>query len=115
MKISRLVLALPLLALTGCLVMSNNEEHRSGKYVADSTFTQIEPGKTTGTWVLATLGEPSTKTKAEKSEVWKYDYSEVKESGNAILFIFLSKNTRQSSGTAFIEIKDGVVANAWRG
>jgi outer membrane protein assembly factor BamE (lipoprotein component of BamABCDE complex) len=46
-------------ALSGCLVMSINEETRSGKYVADTTFDQIKPGQTSAAWVKATLGEPS--------------------------------------------------------
>src|SRR4051794_3082822 len=41
----------------GCLVTSTNNETRSGKYVADTTFDQIRPGKTSAAWVKATLGE----------------------------------------------------------
>jgi outer membrane protein assembly factor BamE (lipoprotein component of BamABCDE complex) len=99
---------------TGCLVMSNSDERRTGKYVSQSIFEQIKPGTTTAAWILATLGEPSTKTKANDSEVWKWEYTETKESGGAVFLIFGGHSTKQSKGTAYVEIKDGVVSNAWR-
>ena len=39
-----------------------HEETREGKFVADTTFDQIKPGKTSAAWVKATLGEPSQRT-----------------------------------------------------
>jgi outer membrane protein assembly factor BamE (lipoprotein component of BamABCDE complex) len=110
---STLLCLLALLA-GGCLVMSNSEERRTGKYVSQATFEQIKPGATTSAWVLATLGEPTTKTKASGSEVWKWEYTETKESGGAIFLIFGGRSTKESNGAAYVELKDGVVANAWR-
>ena len=106
-----------LLMLSGCLVMSNKEEKMEGKYVAQSTFDQIEPGKTSAGWIKATLGDPSETTKDETSgaEIWKYKYTQKKESSGAIFLIFVGSNTKQTPGTAYVEIKDGVVKNKWRG
>ena len=105
------------MSLCGCLVTSNNRETISGNYVAPSTFDQIEPGKTTAAWVKATLGEPSSKTDVAESDaqIWKYNYTERKEGSGAIFLIFGGSNVKEKTGTAFVELKDGVVTNKWRG
>jgi outer membrane protein assembly factor BamE (lipoprotein component of BamABCDE complex) len=105
------------IVLAGCLVTSHNEEKVQGKYVAEATFDQIKPGKTSAGWVKATLGEPSevTHVDASQSEVWKYAYTVRKEGGGAIFLIFGGHNVKERPYTAFVEIKDGVVTNKWRG
>jgi len=114
---ARLFIIMVSLTLAGCLVTSSNEEKVTGNYVAESTFSKIEPGKTTAGWVKATLGDPSEKKPVPEtnSEVWKYQYTEVKEGNGAIFLIFGGSNKKEKSGTAFVEIKDGVVTNKWRG
>ena len=104
------------LMLAGCLVMSNKEEKIEGNYVASSTFDQITPGETTSAWVQSTLGAPTEKTSVEGSggEIWKYKYTERKESQGAIFLIFGGQNVKERPGTAFVEIKDGVVTKKWR-
>src|SRR5207249_7672800 len=86
-----------LMFLTGCLVISDNKEKMEGKYISENTFAQIEPGKTTAAWVKATLGDPSDKTKDDTSgsEIWKYKYTEVKESNGAIFLLFGSSNRKE--------------------
>src|SRR5688572_3706591 len=105
-----------LVALSGCLVAGSSTEHRTGKYVAESTFGQIEPGKTTAAWVQATLGEPDCKTKADGgTEVWQWRYTEHRENNTAVFLIFAGSNEKETAGTAFVEFRDGVVTNKWRG
>ena len=105
-----------LVALSGCLVSGTASQKRTGKYVADSTFSQIEPGKTTAGWVLATLGEPDCKAVAGNgSEVWQWRYTEHRENNTAVFLIFAGSDEKETSGTAFVELKDGVVTNKWRG
>ena len=101
----------------GCLVSAHSDEKRTGNYVADSTFSQIEPGKTSAGWVKATLGDPDSKEKVEasNSEIWKYSYTEKKESSGAVFLLFGGSDSKEKSGHAFVEIKDGVVVNKWRG
>ena len=41
-----LMLGAMLMALSGCLVAGSAKQERTGKYVADTTFNQIEPGST---------------------------------------------------------------------
>ena len=111
--------ALPLfslLLLSGCLVAHSSNEKVSGNFVPTNTFDRIEPGKTTAAWVKATLGEPSSKDSAgTNSEVWKYSYTEQKESSGAIFLIFGGSDKKEQQRVAYVEIKDGVVTNKWRG
>jgi outer membrane protein assembly factor BamE (lipoprotein component of BamABCDE complex) len=103
-------------ALSGCLVAGSAKQERTGKYVADTTFSQIEPGKTTAGWIVATLGEPDKKTAVgDGSEVWQWQYTEHRENSTAVFLIFAGSNKKETTGTAFVELKDGVVTNKWRG
>ena len=100
----------------GCLVTSHSSETHGGNYVSDNTFAQIKPGQTTPVWVKATLGDPSKVTKMDDgTELWDYTYSEQKESSGAVFLIFGGSDTKESTGHAFVEFKNGVVTRAWRG
>ena len=108
--------SLALFFLGGCLVAHNSEQHITGNYVPPNTFDRIEPGKTTAAWVKATLGEPSSKDKLDNDgELWKYSYTEKKESSGAIFLIFGGSDKKEEQRVAYVEIKDGVVKNKWRG
>ena len=109
------VLLLPVLLLGGCLVSSTSRQHVQGNYVPPNTFDRIEPGKTTAGWVKATLGEPSSRDKTDGLEVWKYSYTEVKEGSGAIFLIFGGSDRKEHHRSAYVEIKDGIVTNKWRG
>lgn len=99
-----------------CLVSSDTHQSRTGNYVADSTFNQIQPGKTTEDWVRATLGPPTSLTKlGDGSQLWKYSYAERRESSGAVFLIFGGHDEKEQTHTAFVEMKDGRVTNAWRG
>jgi outer membrane protein assembly factor BamE (lipoprotein component of BamABCDE complex) len=112
----RALVLLSLFLLSGCLVAHNSEQHVTGNFVPPNTFDRIEPGKTTAAWVKATLGEPSSKDAAGGStEVWKYSYTEQKESSGAIFLIFGGSDKKEQQHIAYVEIKDGVVTNKWRG
>ena len=101
---------------SGCLVAHSSNQHVTGNYVPPSTFDRIEPGKTSAAWVKATLGEPSSKeTAGVNTEVWKYSYTEQKESSGAIFLIFGGSDKKEQQRVAYVEIKDGMVTNKWRG
>ena len=109
------LLVLSLFLLGGCLVAHSSEQHVTGNFVPENTFDRIEPGKTTASWVKATLGEPSSKdTAGNNTEVWKYSYTEQKESSGAIFLIFGGNDKKETQHVAYVEIKDGVVTNKWR-
>ncbi|HWE93348.1 MAG TPA: outer membrane protein assembly factor BamE [Tepidisphaeraceae bacterium] len=99
----------------GCLVTAQSEQRQSGNYVADSTFAQVKPGKTAG-FVRATVGQPTKITSVEDgSEVWDYLYTERKESSGAVFLIFGGHDVKETGHHAFVELKNGIVTNAWRG
>ena|ERR1019366_5757560 len=104
-----------LAGLSGCLIGSDSHETRTGNDVSENTFAQIEPGTTTIAWVQATLGEPTSKDKTEDSVVWKYSYTERKDSSGAVFLIFGAHDATETTHTAFIEFKNGVVFKKWRG
>ncbi len=102
-------------ALSGCLISSHSAESFTGTKVSDATFNQIEPGVTTEKWIRGTLGEPTLKTKLEDgSDLWKWQYSKVKSSGGAILFVFGGSSTSTTAGAAYVQMKDGIVTKRWR-
>src|SRR5688500_11095745 len=120
-RITRRSLSLGILNLTllftsgGCLIAGTSNQTRTGKFVPESTFSHIEAGKTTAGWVVATLGEPTKRTKIEDgSEILEWRYSEEKETNGAVFLLFANSNTKKTDGAAFVEIKDGVVAKKWR-
>ncbi len=101
--------------LGGCLIGSSNTEASTGKEVSQATFNKIEPGVTTKKWVEATLGEPtSSSTLDDGTEVWKWSYANVKSSRGTVLFLFGGSSTKTTSGSAYVEMKDGLVTRAWR-
>ena len=103
-------------ASVGCLVSSDTHQTRSGNYVADTTFAQIKPGQTTESWVRATLGPPTSVTKLDNgTQLLKYAYTERRESSGAVFLIFGGHDEKEQTHTAFVELKDGLVTNAWRG
>jgi outer membrane protein assembly factor BamE (lipoprotein component of BamABCDE complex) len=100
----------------GCLVTSHSDQHRSGNYVSDETLRQIEPGRTTASWVHATLGQPSKVERLDDgTELWKYSYTERKDSSGAVFLIFAGDDSKVTSGTVFVEVKNGIVTKTWRG
>jgi hypothetical protein len=99
----------------GCLISQHSDERYTGTYVSEPTFSQIQVGSTTKAWVLGTLGEPTSKTTLENGEeLWKWQYSKVKESSGAVLFIFGGSSTSTEGGSAYVQMRDGVVTKAWR-
>jgi outer membrane protein assembly factor BamE (lipoprotein component of BamABCDE complex) len=100
----------------GCLVGANSTTHREGNYVSQSTLNNIEPGKTSKAWIVATLGQPTTKTVLEPGhELWKYSYKETKESGGFVFLLYAGGDTKTSDGSVFVEIQNDTVTKSWRG
>jgi outer membrane protein assembly factor BamE (lipoprotein component of BamABCDE complex) len=111
----RRLLSAALVLLGGCLVTHESETTHTGTRVAPDTFAQIKPGTTTIGWVEATLGPPTSKTRNDNDEVWKYIYTEHTDSSGAIFLIFGGSDSTERSETSFIEFKDGTVINKWHG
>lgn len=108
-----LALALP---SAGCLIGGHSNVRQDGNYVAPATLNQIEIGKTRSEWVQAVLGEPSQRIRVDgNNEIWRYAYSETKDSSGYVFLLFDTSDKKVTRSNVFIEFKDGVVSNRWRG
>ncbi len=102
--------------LTGC-ISSGSVSEFEGPSIGDRTLSQIEPGETTQTWVLAVLGEPTERATIDDPEgtvkVWKWVRRKiVTTKGSA--FVVSSRSKSEEVRTVYVEFKDGVVTRAWR-
>lgn len=101
-------------SLSSCLIRSDSKTESSGRQISEQTFSKVKPGHSEE-YVLALLGEPSTKTPPELgTEVWKWEYSEVKKSGGSVFLVISADSTKETSGTVFVEFLEGVVVSTWR-
>jgi hypothetical protein len=101
--------------LTGCLVSGDHRETTSGTQVSDATFNRIKPNSTTEDWVRATLGPPTSDASLlDGGRILKYVYTERHESSGAVFLIFGGHDEKRIDHTAFIELHQGLVTNAWR-
>ncbi len=118
-KCESLVLALVvagLLPLTGCVILSNDVSYgEKGPRVSDEALQQIESGRTTRDWVIATLGAPSEQeTTKEGLEILKYRYTRREESTVLVLPFLIVDGDQRQERTVYFEVKDGVVQRYWK-
>lgn len=103
------------LPLSGCLVSGSSKETMTGTYVGPSTFSEIEPGVTTEKWVIAALGEPTSKsTLDDGTSLWKWSYRKDKSSSSAVFLVFGGSSRKEVEGATFVQLKDGIVVKAWQ-
>ncbi len=115
-QLARTALVLALAFTTGScvIVRSNSDVDRTGDYVSPQTFDQIEVGADAD-YVLALLGTPTTKSELSGgTEIWKWRYTEVRESHGGILLVVNSHKTTDTVHNSFVEFADGVVVRSWR-
>ncbi|HMN97706.1 MAG TPA: hypothetical protein PKC43_14655 [Phycisphaerales bacterium] len=96
---------------------SSNSTVESGIMITTATLDQVEPNRTTGDWLIATLGEPTAKVDVEGQpgvQVWRYDYRRVERSAGAVFLIFGGASKVETQSRAFFELRDGIVTRAWR-
>lgn len=102
--------------LSGCLVATSSQTTHSGSYVSDSTWSKLEKGRTSQEWVLTVIGQPTSKsTVPGGKEVWKFSYTTRTENDGAVFLIFAGSSKEENASNAFIEFKDGIVTDWWRG
>jgi hypothetical protein len=103
-------------ALTaGCLIAADSHETTSGIKVSDATFNRIKPNETSEEWVRATLGPATTDTSLKDGgRIMKWTYTEKHESSGAVFLIFGGHSEKKINHTAYVEVHNGVVTNAWR-
>lgn len=105
--------ALACAALGGCIHGSSHSS-LDGNYVGAGTFGRIKPGETTESWVAAALGSPTRKTAIEGGSLWAYEYERTERSRGSVLLVIGGSSSEKSAGGTYVEIKDGIVTDAWR-
>ncbi|MGI9015245.1 MAG: hypothetical protein ACR2GY_13500 [Phycisphaerales bacterium] len=101
---------------SGCLISSSNSSYETGRRVSQDTMSQVEIGHTSEAWLIATLGEPTTRTTVQGSEhicILRYDYQQRKESGGAVFLLFAGSSSSSNSHSTFFETTHGVVSRMW--
>lgn len=108
-------LAVAVLA-AGCTVLSNNSSTTySGTQVSDVTLAQMEVGKTTKSWVVATLGAPTSVSQVDdNTELLRYTATRTTEREAGMIVVVASKQKTQKRETVYLEFKDGVLKRYWK-
>jgi len=102
--------------LPGCLVTSGSSITESGMEVSSTTLDQIEVGRTTESWLIAALGEPSHRTAVgdDGGAILRYDYKVVRKGHGTVFLIFAGGSRKERVERTFFEVEDGVVTRWWR-
>jgi outer membrane protein assembly factor BamE (lipoprotein component of BamABCDE complex) len=101
--------------LPGCLISGGSHKSASGTYVGRTALNQIEVGQTTGDWVRGVLGEPNTiSVLDDDSQIWRWDWSRKSRSHARVFLLFGGSSSVDSSGSAWVQVRDGVVVQKGR-
>ncbi len=100
-------------ALGGC-IHGSSYSSLDGNYVGAGTFERIKIGETTESWVAAALGAPTRKTAIEGGQLWAYEYERTERSRGSVLLVIGGSSSEKSAGGTYIEIKNGIVTDAWQ-
>lgn len=112
LALGALTLALP---LGGCIVGGSSSTSITGTFVGRETLATIEPGATTREYVLATLGEPTSKrTLSNGEELWRWDYRRVKKSSGYVLVVFGGSSREEVAATTFVHLQGDLVKRVWQ-
>ena len=107
----RLLLVLPLIALSACIYTQDSHVRNRGNDVSKQEVALVEPGKTDKAWVLQHLGTPD-RIQADKSGVDVYEYiserTERRESRFILLFSVESDKVISRKITRVV-LRDGIV------
>ncbi len=88
-----------------------------GVFVSEKLFDRVKEGKTGTDWLIAVLGEPTSKAELrDGSEIWKWSYRPL-EQGVSVVTLFGggSKDQPQPQpSSAFVRIQGATVVEKWR-
>ncbi len=100
-------------ALGGC-IHGSSYSSLDGNYIGAGTFERIQIGETKESWVAAALGSPTRKTPIEGGSLWAYEYERTERSKGSVLLVIGGSSSEKSAGGTYIEIKNGIVTDAWQ-
>lgn len=104
------------LLLPGCLIGSRTSSRVEGSYVGSETLGSIQPKSTKKDYVLATLGEPTSRASLDNGgEIWRYCYTRRKDYSGHVFLVFSARNTDDIARTTFVHFdNNGVVERVWQ-
>lgn len=111
-----LALAAFLFTAAGCLISTSNSVNESGVRVGGSTLRQIELGVTTEQWLVAALGQPTSRSAVRgpgNVEFLCYSHERVKQSRGKLFLLFSGSSSKVDRSRTCFEITDGVVTRYW--
>ena len=89
-----------------------------GTSISDELLERVNPGKTTGEWVEAVFGEPSKKTPlSDGTEIWRWTYKPVAQEVSVVSLFGggSEKEPKLASTTVYVQLRDGIVIDKWKG
>lgn len=101
---------------SGCLVMGGKSIDEYGTKVTSATLNQIKLGETSEAWLVATLGEPESRTTVETDptvNVLRYEHVVCKADGATVFLIFAGGSEERKTTTTYFETRNGVVSRYW--
>jgi len=104
------------LIVGGCISGRNEVTYGSkGPAVGHETLRQVEVGKTTKDWLLATLGEPSSQsTNPDGTEILRYCYTKKVDSEFELFLLLDLDDKEERHTTLYFELKDSIVTKFWK-
>lgn len=114
MKTSLIPSLLLLGCLAGCIIDTSSHSERSGREIGRETIAEIQPGRTQE-FVLALIGEPTTRSKAgERTEVWKWEFHSKERRNSSLIFVLDSDRTTEVRRTTYVLLEEGKVVRVWQ-
>ena len=102
------------LTLPSCLLGSNSETQRQGRFVSAETLARVSAGESES-FVRSLLGEPNEIIdSANGGQIWKWAYSSTTKETGGILLLASSSNIISEAGTTYVEFEDGKVIKSWQ-
>ena len=93
---------------------ASSDATMSGKRFSGETLSMIGPGDSADA-ITGLLGEPTGKSQeADGSVLWKWRYQQSTTSNGALLFVVVSSEDDESSGTMYVQLREGKVVKHWR-
>lgn len=115
--ITGVILASFVITASGCLIVSGKSYDQSGVHISRATMSQIEIGRTTEQWVIAALGEPSSRAEVGGEEdivLLRYEYRVRRSEGGAVFLIFAGGSETTRRTTTYFEFTDGYLSRTWK-
>lgn len=86
-----------------------------GVYVSEKILERVEPGKTRTDWLLAVLGEPTSRSPLEDgSEIWKWCYRPVEQEASFVQIMGGGDGEPSLHPvSSYVHVRNGVAIEKW--